>query len=122
MRGLLIEFGNPTHSGSVCSAFSKGHLVDKAKRSMLLNLESLKYEPWQPEPRVFYDLEQTQLGSIELLLHLFQGQNYRVTTSRFGGSTDTNTGMCTSQLYIECGGSRVFDRHPPLAKWLLDKR
>jgi len=99
---------------------------------MLLYLASLKYDPSNLKSRVIRDLEQAQFGSIEALLNLFQGQSYRVTTSCFGGSTDTQAGMRfrqphevpvrTSHACIECGGSHVLDRHPPLAKWLLDKR
>jgi len=111
--------------------FSKRHLVNETKRSMLLNLPSMKYDPGNMKQRVLSNLDQTQLGGIEALQHFVQGQSYRLIASCFSSSTDTQAGMRPRQphevpvriphLCIECGGSRAFDGHPSLAEWHLDK-
>lgn len=96
---------------------------------MLLNLARVKHDTGHLEARILRDLEQAQFGSIEALLNLFQSQSDRVSISRFSCSTDTQTGMRfrqphempvrTPHLYVERGGSRVFNRHPALTKELL---
>lgn len=55
---------------SVRGNFPEDNLFTKTKRSTLLNLTCVKADPGDLESWVFRELNQTQFGGIETLLHL----------------------------------------------------
>jgi hypothetical protein len=105
---------------------SENHFIDQAKRSMRLDLPSVKRDSCDVKSRVSRNLDHTQFGGIESPLGLLKGKGYRLAGSRFSRSTDAKPRMCGLHPHkvppgipnpcIQSGGCHIFDRHPLFAE------
>ncbi len=105
------------------------HLVNKAKRRLLLDLPRMNGDPGNLEAQIPRNTHRPQLCGIEPGFHFIQGKRYRLTDGCFGRPAKTVTRIRTYQPHkvppsvsdpqIQGGGSGISGRRPCTVKVLL---